>query len=114
MTDIGETSDGYHTFNELYDHRITLFIALCYETHRHLPMGQVTHVWRSRLHSDGSAIDGWFVMGMGFEPGLQITYHLPNARWAETNWLGCELERAPAWDGHTAPDVIKRLKRIYR
>jgi len=22
-------SDGYHTFKELYDHRITLFIALC-------------------------------------------------------------------------------------
>ena len=24
-----EASDGYHTFEELYDHRITLFIALC-------------------------------------------------------------------------------------
>lgn len=24
-----EVSDGYHTFDELYDHRITLYIALC-------------------------------------------------------------------------------------
>lgn len=23
-------SDGFHTFEELYDHRITLFIALCH------------------------------------------------------------------------------------
>lgn len=27
--DAGEVSDGYHTFNELYDHRIKLFITLC-------------------------------------------------------------------------------------
>lgn len=25
----GKTSDGYHTFDELYEHRITLWIALC-------------------------------------------------------------------------------------
>ncbi len=23
------TCDGYHTFDELYDHRITLYISLC-------------------------------------------------------------------------------------
>ena len=26
---IGEVSDGYHTFNELYLHRYTLFAVLC-------------------------------------------------------------------------------------
>jgi hypothetical protein len=27
--DTNRISDGYHTFGELYDHRIQLFIALC-------------------------------------------------------------------------------------
>lgn len=104
-----EVSDGYHTFGELYEHRITLFIALCAEIDAHTPTG---HVWRSKLHSDGTGIDGWFIMGIGQEPGTQITYHLPRSKWADTDWLGTELERAPAFDGHTSADVLERLRRI--
>ena len=106
----GETSDGYHTFNELYDHRITLFIALCSEIDARTPTG---FVWRSKLHSDGSAFDGWFVMGIGTAPGEQITYHLPMSRWADTEWLGTERPRAPEFDGHTSADVLQRLRRYF-
>lgn len=107
----GTASDGYHTFNELYDHRISLFIALCAEVDARTPTG---YVWRSKKHSDGSAIDGWFVMGIGTQPGDQITYHLPLSRWDETEWLGTECPMAPEFDGHTSADVLQRLKRYYR
>lgn len=107
----GETSDGYHTFNEIYDHRISLFIALCAEVDARTPTG---HVWRSKLHSDGTMFDGWFVMGIGTQPGEQITYHLPISRWADTDWLGTECPQAPVFDGHTSADVLQRLRRYFR
>jgi len=107
------TSDGYHTFKELYEHRITLFIALCkilradpqYQT------GQKADIWRSKLHSDGTSFDGWFVMGIGTNKGEQITYHLPTSKWEETNFAETK-EKAPEWDGHTSEDVLKRLKNL--
>ena len=71
-----DTSDGYHTFKELYEHRITLYIALC----KSLNNG---NVWRSKLHSDSSSFDGWFILGIWREKGKQISYHLPNERWRE-------------------------------
>lgn len=109
MSDIGETSDGYHTFNELYEHRATLFIALCSEIDARTSTGE--YVWRSRLHSDGTMFDGWFVMGIGRKPGEQITYHLPMRMWADTDWLGHEDQRAPEFDGHTSQDVLARLRK---
>ncbi len=109
----GRMSDGFHTFDELYDHRITLFLALC----RQCDVADYSRkfrsrVWRSRLHSDGSSLPGWFIMGIGKEPGEQITYHLPDARWSEADFLDAEstLERAPTFDGHTSADVLKRIR----
>jgi hypothetical protein len=101
-----KTTDGYHTFKELYDHRITLYIALCRYVHEYEEF-----VWRSRLHADGTKFDGWFVLGIATSPGHQITYHLPDARWDDCNFAD-ELERAPAFDGHTAADVLARLKKL--
>ena len=40
----GQTSDGYHTFDELYDHRIALFCTLL----------KFVDGWKSKLHEDGS------------------------------------------------------------
>jgi len=103
----GSTSDGYHTFDELYDHRITLWIALCRK------MAEIHHrsddvVWRSKLHSDGSSFDGWFVLGLLYDKGEQMTYHLPLSRWEQTDFAK-ELERAPEYDGHSSADVLKRI-----
>ena len=99
-----DANDGYHTFTELYDHRITLFIALARALRTH-------KVWRSELHSDGTSFDGWFVLGINDKPGKQITYHLPNSRWEETDFA-FTVDRAPEFDGHTAEDVLERLKTI--
>lgn len=113
----GETeqvSDGYHTFKELYDHRIELFIALCRVIHNTVGRegGYLRYkVWRSTTHSDGSQIPGWFIMGIGREKGEQITYHLPAARWHDTDFI-LRDGNAPEWDGHTSADVLERLKQL--
>lgn len=110
-TPAGSVSDGYHTFDELYAHRVSLFLGLCAEVDARAATG---YVWRSKKHSDGTMFDGWFVMGICTEPGEQITYHLPIERWPDTEWLGTERPTAPAFDGHTSDDVLERLKRFAR
>ena len=110
-----EVSDGYHTFDELYDHRITLFVALARLSRRQeMKIGEFPgqpFVWRSKLHSDGSAFDGWYILGIGNFEGQQITYHLPMDRWEETDFAAT-LELAPKFDGHTSADVLERLKQL--
>lgn len=103
--DTNQVSDGYHTFGELYEHRIGLFITLC-RVYKKLDK---VRIWRSERHSDGTIFDGWFVMGIGWHAGKQITYHIPMSKWKET-FFAETLERAPHFDGHTPNDVIERLK----
>lgn len=107
----GGISDGYHTFDELYEHRIVNFIAvcrLCKAFFRSFP-----EVWISKKHSDGSEWPGWFIMGIGSEPGEQISYHLPMSKWEECHKIASEWSHAPEWDGHTSADVLKRLAALY-
>jgi len=106
------TSDGYHTFKELYEHRITLFIALAKvyaETDFAEWSKECPNVWKSKLHSDGTSFDGWFILGIHKDKGRQITYHLPLEKWNETEFAET-LEKAPEYDGHKSEDVLKRLK----
>lgn len=98
-------SDGYHTFGELYDHRITLYIALC------RTLSFTKPVWRAQKHHDGSSFDGWFIMGIESEPGKQISYHLPMSRWEQCRFAHT-MDLAPEWDGHTSQDVLNRLSLI--
>lgn len=97
----GEVSDGYHTFDELYNHRHVLFIALM--------ASHPERSWFSRKHADGTAIEGWFIAGMTL-PNGPITYHLPERlyTWCRHLYLK-ELDNAPEWDGHESLDVIDRL-----
>jgi hypothetical protein len=110
------TCDGYHTFDELYDHRISLYIALCKQmkiVYNEFGGKQDFHaVWRSKYHSDGELCFGTgtqYVLGIRKEAGKQITYHIPIERWDETDFADT-LEKAPEWDEHTSDDVISRLK----
>lgn len=101
-----EISDGYHTFDELYDHRIALFKALMW--------AHSDKAWMSKVHDDGSIMEGWFIAGI-VTPEGNATYHLPIKEWDD---LYCnrgdkyimDLDKAPKWDGHTPADVIERLK----
>ncbi len=100
--EIGEVSDGYHTFKELYAHRVRLFSTLM--------CAFPDEAWWSHLHHDGSKWDGWILAGID-TPAGPVTYHLPVS---EVPMLpeGTELERGKEWDGHTAADVLERLKSL--
>jgi hypothetical protein len=110
---VEEVSDGFHTFKELYEHRVILFIALCKAFYKdpQYQTGLKADIWRSKLHADGTTFDGWFIMGMGRKKGEQITYHLPISKWEETNFAETRV-KAPEWDGHTPADVLERLKNL--
>lgn len=100
----GDTSDGCHTFNELYHHRAVLFSVIVRD-HPEL-------AWKSKLHHDGTMYDGMFIVGIETPQG-QATYHYD----IEPYWemFDCkELERAPEWDGHTSDDAIARIATLGR
>ena len=100
-----EVSDGAHTMDELYEHRMVLWIALC----RHLEKERPGLVWRSEYHAAGSNYHGWFVLGYRQVAGKQITYHLPIREWGATSFA-TRLERSPEYDGHTSSDTLIRLR----
>ncbi|MEC7753799.1 MAG: hypothetical protein VYB44_07200 [Bacteroidota bacterium] len=106
-----QVSDGYHTFKELYDHRIRLWITLCMVI-ADLNNPKDNPVWITTVHSDGSSWDGWFLLGLGKKKGQQITYHLPNSYWNECTRFATILDKAPEFDGHTSADVLERLKEL--
>lgn len=94
----GDTSDGYHTFNELYHHRAVLFAAL------QKPYPELS--WKSKLHSDNTMFDGMFIAGINTPDG-QYTYHFDLSEW---DMFTCkEIENAPEWDGHMPKDVDRLL-----
>lgn len=113
----GETSDGYHTFDELYEHRTVLWIALCRELDRMHNIvfgkrkGWRKPVWRSKIHSDGSSYEGWFILGMNRPKGYQMTYHIPMSFWKDTGFAAT-LKKAPEYDGHTSKDVLERIRKL--
>lgn len=101
-----DISDGYHTMDELYDHRMMLFVALLNNVKK------VCYVFKSKLHHDGTMFEGgWFIAGIMQKDMCYISYHLKlDPYW---NLLDCfEMDRAPEWDGHTSNDVLERLKSL--
>ena len=95
----GDTSDGYHTFNELYHHRAVLFSVICNE-HPDI-------AWKSKKHHDGTMYDGMFIVGINTPEG-QATYHYDIVPYWDSFRVK-ELEFAPEWDGHTPDEAIRRI-----
>lgn len=91
-----ETSDGYHTFNELYEHRTALFAVIC---------NMFPNIsYKSRKHDDGTMYDGMFIVGINTPKG-QYSYHCNNEYFS---WFKIpELEKAPKWDGHQPKDFTR-------
>jgi hypothetical protein len=95
----GGTSDGYHTFDELYHHRAVLFSVIVSQN--------LSKSWKSRLHADGTMFgDNWFIVGIDTPLG-QATYHYEMEEW--DNFICPELPNAPEWDGHTPDQAIERI-----
>ncbi len=94
---VGEVSDGYHTFNELYEHRFLLFI--------HTAIAQ-PGAFKTKFNDTKETWDGWFILGINTSHG-QITYHLPEKYWDLATVP--EVEFNAEYDGHDSEDVLERL-----
>lgn len=94
----GQTSDGYHTFDELYHHRMVLFSVIC-DQNPHLS-------WKSKLHHDGTMYDNYFIVGITTPEG-DYTYHYHMDHWDMFDATVYDL--APEWDGHKPEDITRLL-----
>ena len=106
--DKGEVSDGYHTFNELYEFRKAYNAALF----NNFNYQGLYDVHKSEYHHDGEKCfgGGWFIVS-AILPGGQISNHYEMKDW--------DLFKIPSvekalyeYDGHTGQDVLDRLKSI--
>lgn len=92
----GDLSDGYHTFDELYDHRCLLWINLC------LTRKESCYVVEDHF-------DGWDLLVM-LTKGGQMSYHVP-IKWRELyEMINTRPVEAHCFDGHTPTDVVDRLQ----
>ena len=100
VKDIGEVSDGFHTFNGLYEQRMILFAALV--------KAYKDKAWKSYRHEDGKYCfgGGWFIVGIDTPEG-SYTYHYENKFWDMFDCI--DLPRGKHWDGHTEADAETRL-----
>ena len=81
----GEITDGDHSFNELYTHRMILFSIICNNN---------PYAWKSWKHADGTMYDDYFIVGIGDENGF-FSYHYHKDYWNMFNvW---ERDFAPKW-----------------
>ena len=100
INDIGDLSDGYHTFNQLYYQRMMLFAVLVKQNR--------DKAWKSLRHEDGELCfgGGWFIVGIDTPEG-SYTYHYENKYF---DLFDCEiLDYGKHWDGHTEKDVTRLL-----
>lgn len=106
---IGEIHDGYHSFDELYQHRAVL-LACVENLIEHFKIDCI-ETWKSKHHHDPEfpMYDGMFIVGME-TPFGQITYHYDMMYWDMFKIK--ELPNAPQYDGHTPDDAVERLAKI--
>ena len=119
--DISQTSDGYHTFAELYEFRKVYNAALFNEWAKQrqvnyditypnltfdMPLYDVHKSWK---HNDGELCfgGGWFIV-VAVLPAGQISNHYEAKDWDLFKIPEVEKAKYP-FDGHTSADVLKRL-----
>ena len=97
-TGIGDLSDGYHTFNQLYYQRTILFAQIVND-HK-------SRAWKTRYHEDGEPCfgGGWFLVTID-TPNGAYGYHCEDKYWG---LFECdEIPKAKHWDGYTEKDVTR-------
>lgn len=100
LEDIGDFSDGYHTFNDLYMQRAVLFATIVNQN--------LDKAWKSHKHEDGEPCfgGGWFIVAVDTPKG-SYSYHYEDKYWDIFKCV--ELPVAKHWDGHTDKDVWRLL-----
>lgn len=109
-SDIGQISDGYHTFDELYRYRM-LYNAAFFNV---LAKEESIKMCKSRKHSDGKKCfgsDDWFVV-MAILPTGQISNHYESKYWDLFNIP--ESVMAFEYDGHTPNEAADRIERYLK
>jgi len=104
--EVGDCSDGHHTFNELYEFRKMYNAALFNEW----AANGKYDVHKSTKHFEGDECfgGGWFIV-VAILPTGQISNHYEIKDWDLFNIP--EYEKALfAFDGHTSADVLQRLR----
>lgn len=101
VEDIGQVSDGFHTFQELYHHRMMLFAVIC-NTYK-------DKAWKSWKHHDNTMYDDYFIVGIDTKDG-QYSYHYHKDNWDMFDVK--ELDNAPVWDGHEPKDITRLMSLI--
>lgn len=99
---VGELSDTYHSFEDLYKHR-TILSALLFLN--------FPYSWKSKIHEDGTMYDGMFVTGFPTPTGM-VSYHYDLEYW--DLFKIPEIPHAPHFDGYTDNDVLIRLTNIIK
>lgn len=100
----GNFSDGYHTFQELYNQRAIL-TAVIWNDHKDI-------AWKSKKHFDEEndpMFEGDFIIGIDTPEG-QATFHIDLAYWDFFDIQ--ELPNAKQWDGHTPEQAIERISSL--
>lgn len=102
------TSDGYHTFKELYDFRMVYNAALFNEW----ALQSKYEVHKSWKHNGGELCfgGGWFIV-VAILPTGQISNHYIEECWDLFKIPETETALFP-FDGHTSQDVLSRLKNL--
>lgn len=118
-------SDKWHTFGDLYDHRMAFTIALCNAIdiiNKLAPKaaGEWCDSWspdvycyKSKRHHDNEndpMFEGSFIVVIE-SPGGQISYHYNLEHWDKFKIE--EKEEANLYDGHTPADTIVRLTNLF-
>ncbi|MGF3141264.1 hypothetical protein ACQV2S_01185 [Facklamia sp. P13064] len=91
-------SDKWHTFGELYYHRMMLFAIICNQNKE--------IAWKAKKHSDGTMFEDSFNVGINTPEG-QYTYHYHLDDWDMFDVK--ELEYAPEYDGHKPKDITRLI-----
>jgi hypothetical protein len=97
-------TDGFHTMEELYEHRRALTAVLA------AAAATEGDSWRSKAHhpdDDPMFAGGYFIVGINLPTGV-ITYHYKLSHWDDFATVP-ELEHAPKWDGATPGGSVTRL-----
>lgn len=100
IDDIGDLSDGFHTFNSLYHQRAVLFATIVNQNK--------SISWKTHKHEDGEPCfgGGWFLVAIDTPEGT-YGYHYEDKYW---DMFQCEeLDKAKPWDGYTDKDVSRLL-----
>lgn len=102
MRNMGSVSDGYHTFDELYEYRL-LYNAAFFNM---LPKDTVH---KSKRHHTGEECfgGGWFIV-MAQLPTGQVSNHYEMKDWDLFDVP--EKEIADEWDGHTPAVAARRVR----